>query len=154
MGNSAALQTVWATLSGTTAQKLTAINAMTAPGPPQDIQISTLQDFLTTNNLLTPITAYVSNGGPQSVQSSLIACNYIIAILSAIDPTIHASIPANFAAIQQLGPGLLADPGTGVTPQSLAAMMALITPPAPWWQVNGFAGPITITELIAAGNLF
>jgi hypothetical protein len=33
-------------------------------------------------------------------------------------------------------------------------MMALVTPPASWWSVNGFAGPIAITDLIAAGNLY
>ena len=153
MGDLKALQTTWATLTGTTAQKLATLNAMTVPGAPQDITITTLSNFLTTNNLLAPITAYASRG-PNAVQTALIACNYLIAILSATDPTIHTSMPANFAAIKQLGPGLLADPATSVTPQLLAGMMALVTPSATWWSVNGFTGPLTITDLIAAGNLY
>ena len=153
MGNLAALQATWATLSGTTAQKLASINALMVPGPPQDTTITALQTLLTANNLIAPITAYIARG-PNAVQTALIACNYLIAILAATDQTIHTSMPANFAAVQQLGQGLLSDPATGVTPQALQAMMALIQPSATWWSVNGFSGPITITELIAAGNLY
>lgn len=151
MGDLNALKTIWPTLTGTTAQKLSALNAMKVTGPPQDISIATLQTFLSQNNLLGPITAYLSNG---QNPAALIACNYLNAILAAGDPVIHTSIPANFAAVSQIGPGLLADAATGVTPQLLAGMMALIAPPALWWQVNGFSSSITITELIAAGNLY
>ena len=153
MGNLTALKATWTTLTGTTAQKLVTLNAMTVPGSPQDITVTALNSFLTTNNILTPVTAYASRG-PNAVQPALIACNYLVAILAATDPTIHTSVPENFAAIQQLGQGLLADPATGVTPTLLAAMMAMVTPSATWWSVNGFSGPITITDLIAAGNLY
>jgi hypothetical protein len=151
MGDLNALRTTWTTLTGTTAQKLAALNTMKVNGPPQDISTATLGSFLSNNGLLAPITAYLSNG---QNQTALIACNYLNAILASGDPVIHTSNPANFAAVAQLGPGLLADPATGVTPQLLAGLMALIAPPALWWQVNGFSGAITITDLIAAGNLY
>lgn len=153
MGDLSALKATWVALSGTTAQKLTALNALQVTGPPQDITVAALQNFLTTNNLQAPIASYAERG-PNAVQSALIACNYITAMLAASDPIIHSSIPANYAAIEQLGPGLLADPATGVTPQLLAGMMALITPQTSWWQANGFAAEITVTDLIAAGNLY
>ena len=109
------------------------LNAMQADISQQDIAISTLESFISSNNLLAPITAYASSG---TNQSALIACNYIAAMLSAADPVIHTSVPANFAAIQLLGPGLIADPATGVTSQLLTQMMALIAPPTSWWSAK------------------
>lgn len=153
MGDLTALKATWAMLSGTTAQKLVALNALQVTGPPQDITVTALQTFLAANNLQAPLQAYAARG-PNAVQSALIAANYITAMLAATDPVIHTSVPANFAAVEQLGPGLLADPATGVTAPLLAEMMALISPPIAWWQVNGFSSPVTVTDLIAAGNLY
>lgn len=166
MGDLLALAAIWPTLAaGTTSQKLVALNAKTIPGPPQDINVSVLQTYITNNHLQTPIATYAQRGANITIpltavrhggntKSALIACNYLIALLNATDPIIHASIPENYAAIKTLGIGLVSDPATGVTPALLAGMLALIVPPATWWSMNGFTGEITITELIAAGYLF
>jgi hypothetical protein len=152
VGNLTALQTAWATLpAGATTQKLQAINTMTVAGPPQDITVSVLENFLISNNLLQPVTTYVTKG---QNQSALIGCNYLLALIAQSTPVIHTSIPANFAAVQQLGAGLLADPATGVNQGHITALIAIIAPPILWWQANGFSGAISITDLIAAGNLF
>ena len=152
MGDLAALQAVWPTLNpGTTAQKLAQLNTMLIPGPPRDISIASLETFLIAHNILNPITAYATNG---TNPNALIGCNYLIAMMAASNPIIHTSIPANFAAVQQLGAGLLADPATGVTNEMLAQLIGMISPPTPWWQVNGFTTGVTVTDLIAAGNLF
>jgi hypothetical protein len=31
--------------------------------------------------------------------------------------------------------------------------LALIQPPVSWWSANGFSGPVTVMDLINAGNL-
>lgn len=153
MGDLNALRMAWPSLTGTTAQKLATLNAMQVPGPSQDITVATLQTFITSNGLEAPLAAYVARG-PNAVQPALIACNYLLAILAASDPIIHTSIPSNFATVEQLGQALLTDPATGITPTLLTQMIALIQPPALWWQVHGFAAAVSITDLIAAGNLY
>lgn len=164
-GNISALQTAWSTLEGTTAQKLVLLNAATAIGPPQDIKVGTLKNFLNANGLIVAANSYVANG---TNTDALLGCNYILALLvtppmangmpysyvAANNFMLQTSLPANFAAIQTLAPGLLADPLTGWTVALLNQMIAIIAPPVPWWQANGFSGPITVTDLIAAGDLF
>lgn len=150
MGNIAALQAIWPTLPGLpTMQKLTILNNKMVPGPPQDISTVVLSDFLTSKNILQSITEYVYKG---TNQSALIGCNYLLVLLSG--SIIHTSIPTNFAAVQQLGAGLLADPVTGVTQADVIELLSIVAPPTVWWKVNGFEGPISLTELIAAGNLY
>lgn len=150
-GNILALQAIWPSLIGPTAQKLMALNIKQVPGTPQDITVATLEKFLIDNNLLAPITTYVTSG---TNPLALIGCNYLLAMMSGPSPILTTSKPANFLAVQQLGTGLLADPATGVTSPLLAQLIGLIAPPIPWWQANGFSGAITVTDLIAAGNLF
>jgi len=150
-GNLTALQATWATLTGPTVQKLAVLNSMMVPGPPQDVTITIMENFLISHNLLQPVTDYVAKG---TNPSALIGCNYFLALLAAGDPVIHTSIPANFAAVQQIGAGLLADSATGFTQQHLVEMIGLIATPMPWWQANGFSGSVTVTDLIAAGDLF
>jgi hypothetical protein len=150
-GNISALQAIWPTLTGSTAQKLSALNVTMVPGTPQDITIAALENFLITNNLLNPVTTYVSKG---TNQLALIGCNYLLALLASPSPVLATSQPANFLAIQQLGSGLLADPATGVTAAHLSQMIGMIAPSVPWWQANGFSAAVSVTDLIAAGDLY
>jgi hypothetical protein len=113
--------------------------------------MASLETFLIAHNILNSITIYATSG---TNQSAMIGCNYLLALMASTNPMLHTSIPANFAAVQQLGVGLLADPATGVTQEMLNQLIGMISPPTPWWQVNGFSTGVTVTDLIAAGNLY
>jgi hypothetical protein len=153
-----ALRAKWAAYpsSMTTSDKLAALNSLSVPGPARDVQRSEIKKVLQGGGVFDRMQAYVANPAA-ATQPCLTATNYILALVTyeaSLNPVLATSIPANLAAIQVLVPNLLADPANGMTPATLTAVMALITPGVPWWQANGFSGPILVSDLIAAGNLF
>jgi hypothetical protein len=160
-GDYTALAAAWQALpAGTTAQKLASLNGTMVPGPAQDVQRSDIKAILTSSGAYSAMQTYIANAAA-AVQPALVACNFLLAIVdyetSTVGPTLATSNPLNLANVQQLVKGLTIDPNTGVTPAIVAQMMALITPQVLWWQMHGFAGPVTIADLIAASatsNLF
>ncbi|MBR0693694.1 hypothetical protein [Bradyrhizobium lablabi] len=155
-----ALQAAWSQYPAgmTTIDKLTAINSLKAIGPAVDVQRSEIQKVMSAHGVLDKMQAYVANPAA-ATQPCLTATNYILAVVLYEAETLGelmlvTSDPANLNLVQQIAPDLLADPANGMTADILAQMMALITPGVPWWQAHGFAGPITVKDLIAAGNLF
>lgn len=158
MSDLTALQTAWATLpvTMTTAEKMAMLNAKAVPGPARDVQRSEIRKILAASGALAAMKQYVANP-EQGVHDALIGTNYLLAVVEyevTINDTLATSDPANLSMVQQIAPTLLADPANGMTTDILNQVMALITPSIPWWKANGFAGPITVRELISAGNLY
>jgi hypothetical protein len=155
----AALQTLWATLpaSDLTGDKLAAVNALRVPGPAVDVQRTAIKALLTGTGALAKLQAYAASP-PQPVKvPTVIAVNYLLAIVGyemTYSYTLQTSNPVYAAAIQNLVPGLTADPATGVTAGVVAQLMALIQPLVPWWEMNGFTAPVTVWDLISAGNFY
>ena len=158
-GDYTALTTAWQALPATmtTIQKLSAINNTLVPGPSKDVNRADIKTVLVSNGAYAAIKAYIANPGAAN-QQALIACNYLLAIVDyepgTVGPVLATSNPTNLATINALLPGLTADPNTGVTQATINALMALITPLVPWWQMHGFSMPVTVADLAAAGNLF
>jgi hypothetical protein len=152
--NLVTLVALWQTLdpSLTTADKLRAVNAIMVPGNPVDVPRAEINKVL--DGDLAALQAYIANppqGGPLS---TLIAANYLVALVTyeaSYSPTLRTSSPLYFATIQGMVPDLLA---AGVTQATIANLVALIRPLTPWWQANGFSGPVNIWDLISAGNLY
>jgi hypothetical protein len=138
-----------------TGDKLAAINSMRVPGPAVDVPRSEIKKVL--DGSLEVLQAYAANPPPSATAQTLIAVNYLIAIVgyeASYIPMLQTSNPAYLAAIQSLVPNLLADPAAGVTQNTINQMMALIRPLVPWWQVNGFSAPVNVIDLISAGYLY
>ena len=94
---------------------------------------------------------------PSATQPCLMATNYLLALIefeASITDTLATSVQSNLDMINSLVDGLLQDGRNGITADILAQVMTLITPSIPWWKANGFPGPILVSDLIAAGNLF
>lgn len=157
-GNFTALAAVWATFPAalSTSAKLTQLNSTTTPGPAQDVSRNAIKSILSGAGILATLQAYIAS--PSATQPALAATNYLLALITyeaqTIGDVLQTSNPSNLAMIEQLVPNLLADPANGMTMAILDQIMALITPNVPWWQANGFSGPVLVSDLIAAGNLF
>lgn len=151
--NLIALATFWETIPAamTTADKLRFVNTTMVPGPAVDVPRVTLRAVL--GDAHATVRVYASDGGNQSAR---MACNYLLALIDyeTFSPNIQTSDPTIQALVQQITPDLLADPATGITSADISAMMALITPLVPWWQMNGFIEPVNVQNLIQAGYLY
>lgn len=152
-GDLVALASTWSGLAnGSTSTKLTAINALLISGPTVDIDLGIVQGFLKNNGKMPGLLAFVNNTPSSPNPLALQAANYLLAILSGSDGPLlkTASTPGLLAILDNLS----ADARTGITAGNVTAFNNVCTPKVPWWQANGFDGPIDISDLIAAGNLF
>ncbi len=129
-----ALDTEWPTLTGTTAQKLASINALTVPSSPQ-------KALLTPSQIINAIV-------PVDLASLTTAQIQMLALLlsgSVIDCSVGTTIRA---AAQTIFAGKAT---------TLANLSALVSPfdnaTIPWWQANGYPGPFNANDLMAAGGL-
>jgi hypothetical protein len=150
--NLMALVNLWNTMSGSTARKLQDLNMNMVPGNPVDVPRAEIAKVL--DGDLPKLQAYIANPPEGYAVSTLIAANYMVAIVTVeanYSPTLQTSNPLYFAIIQNMIPDLML---AGVTTATISAMIALVRPLVPWWQANGFSGPINIWNLISAGTLF
>jgi hypothetical protein len=134
-----ALVAQWPSLTGTTAQKLTAINAMTVAGPYAPSPVLDVMTYLRSNNLWMPIKAAVATSAGAAA-----AVDY------NSDPrveTLDATLPASQGMLADLVAHAL------LTQAQALAIVALGVPQLPWWQDNGYTGPFTAPDLLAAGGL-
>lgn len=129
-----ALKTQWATLTGTTAQKLAAINAATVAGPTQPA-------------LLTP-SQILNACVPADIAALTTAQVTLLTLLlqgSLVDASMNTTIRAGVVAIFN---------GKTTTMSQLAALVAPYDSPSiPWWQSAGYSSPISTNDLVAAGGL-
>ena len=153
-GNYAALATLWGTLSGTTAQKLAAVNAATSPGPPQDILVSTLVNGLGAGNKMTGLTNFIANPGGASA-AAIEAATYLLLLVQGADgPTLPTGTPSFYAQMQTWMAALVVySAQTGITQANSNGFFAMMATTVPWWSANGFSGPVQVLDLVAAGNL-
>jgi len=134
-----ALVTQWAALTGTTDQKLSAINALTVAGTSAPIPLIAVMTYLRTNNLWMPIKAAVATSAGAA---AAVDYNSDMRVTS-----LDASLPIVQAMIADLvGHSLL------TTAQALS-LVALGIPQLPWWQANGYTGPFSASDLLAAGGI-
>lgn len=157
-GNLQALAEVWVTLpAGSTSEKLALLNTKMVSGPARDVRRSEIRKILTATGAMPKMQAYVANPAAAQQPPCLLATNYLIALVTyeaTITDTLQTSDPVNLNNIEGMVPNLLLEPVNGLTQEIMGAIMALITPNVLWWQANGFSGPVLISDLIAAGNLF
>lgn len=154
-----ALAQVWAGLSGSSDSKLAQVNAMTVAGPNVDVSIQQVAGYLLLQGIY-PTIATFAETSPNSTQphdGALTAAKTFTAWIALPNPPpVHMSQPDVFTAVNQLGNAMMAQetasPGsTGFTQAILTGLLALGETTMPWWQANGFHGPVTGADVAAAG---
>lgn len=131
-----ALVSKWATLTGTTASKLSQINTLTITGTvPTSFVVSGSQ-------LLNCINWTEFSALTAAQQNNVLAlCN-------------NPSITGGSANASIIGPGMfLAYFSNHAGPTVLALIALAQSTVTPWWQANGYPGIFNTNDLVAAGNL-
>lgn len=153
MGSAFALSQIWPTV-GTTEDKLAFVNALIVAGPNIDVAIPQVAGYLLLAGIY-PIVESFATGSPTGDpihDGALIALKTFVAWLTIPNaPPVHFSDPVVFAQITAFT-GVVAaqeasSPGsTGFTQEVHDGLLALGQTALPWWQANGFRGPVTLTD--------
>ena len=149
-----ALTQKWATLSGTTAQKLAAINAATADGPKRDISVSSVVGYLATIGALDTLQTYAATSPAGSNATAVkIARNFLAFCQFAPAGVFQTSDQTHYSAITAQLDELAADATSGVTQATADYLIGLSATSVSWWSANGYTSPIGEGDLQAAGDL-
>jgi hypothetical protein len=140
-----ALIAKWSTLTGSTAEKLAQLNALTVPGQQRAVPVLQVMTYLRTNNLWLPIKAAVATSAGAAA-----AVDY------NSDPRVE-TIDVTLPIVQSMLADLVAH--NLLSAQNVADINALAATTIPWWQATvaqgggGLSSPVTSPDLVAAGNL-
>jgi hypothetical protein len=155
------LKDKWATLQGTSDEKLAAINAETVSGPRVDVQVSSVFGRLLLSGAYWKLAAFAQTvpTADATHDGALFSAKSLLLLLSSPNaPAFNMSNPTHYVIISgMLGAILsweLANTGsTGVTQAIHDDILGLCETTSPWWQANGYSSPISDNDLIAAGGL-
>ena len=146
------LSQFWATLpaSLTTAQKLAQLNATLVAGPPRDVPVSSVLGYLMLNNKLVGLQSYAASPPAGASPGAVVVAKELIAGFAfpsftgfqMSNPTIYSQVSASLQA-------LASDTLTGITSADVTALLNLAATTVPWWEANGYSGPITAAYLTA-----
>ncbi len=149
-----ALIAKWATLSGSSNEKLAAINALTVDGPKVDVPISEIVGYLALSGKLAGLQTYAANPPSGANASALVAARELVALIASPNaPAFHMSDPSVYTTVQGFLSALVGDVVTGITATDQAALLGLAATTIPWWQSAGYASPVGMGDLAAAGRL-
>lgn len=162
-----ALKAKWATLAGTTDQKLTAINALTVPGPNADVAVSAVVGKLMLMGAFLQLQAFAQGvtNNDATHDNALAAAKMLMALVSVPSaPAFHTSDANDYATIKSMMDAILAQesaaPGsTGFTQSVHDTLLGLAATVVPWWQASvaaaggGLTSPVNANDLVAAGGL-
>jgi hypothetical protein len=156
-----ALTAKWATLPGTTAQKLAAVNAAMAAGPNVDVGVSAVVGKLVLTGAYLPVAAFAQSVPTNTTthDNALGAAKMLMAmVMSPNAPAFQMSDPTTFATVKGMMDAILAQESaaagsTGFTQAVHDALLALCATTVPWWQSAGYSSPISQNDLVAAGGL-
>src|SRR6185437_12185827 len=154
-----ALALLWPSLSGSTSDKIAQVNAMTVAGPNADVSISQVAGFLLLRGIYPTIAAFAqgSTNGNATHDGALTAAKTFMAWIGLPGaPPVHMGQSDVYAAVTAMGNAMVAQetasPGsTGFTQAILDGLLALAQTTQPWWQANGFTGPVTALDAANAG---
>lgn len=142
----------WATLTGTTDQKLSSINALTVAGPLKDVPASSVIGYLALNAKLSGLLAYAASPPANSPPAAVVVAKELSAMLNMPSfTTFYLSNPQVAAALQLFLSTLASDPNTGLTAADSTALLALGNTTLPWWQSAGYQRAFDLGDVAAAG---
>lgn len=142
-----ALISKWGTLSGTTQQKLAAINALTVAAPNAPVPISAVMAYLRENNLWLSIKAAAAAGSSQGA----------VAALDLNQDLRQTTIDFSLTLVGLMLADLVSH---GLLSQAQSdALASMGTPQIPWWSTpvdhggGGLSSKVSVDDLQAAGGL-
>jgi hypothetical protein len=142
-----ALIAKWATLTGTTDQKIAAVNALTVAGPRKPVQIADVMTYLRSNALWLPIKAAAAAGTSAGAEAAVDLNSDMRMQTIDFDLPIVAGMLADLVSKALL------------TQAQSDALNALANTTIPWWQATvaqggcGLSSPVGANDLAAAGGL-
>jgi hypothetical protein len=157
-----ALVAKWATLTGTTQQKLDVLNGTMVAGPTVDVTVPQVVGYLLLNQSYLPLQSFAlttAPGGNATYAAALVAAKTLIEWLTVANaPTMQMSNAAVAQTVAGMAGLLLAQetaaPGsTGFTSAVFNGLLALAATQIPWWFSSGYTSPISAGDLAAAGGL-
>ena len=118
----------------------------------QDLPVSTILNYLTAVNKLQTLYNFVLSPPSSPNAQALLAANYLHAILQGVDGGFfRASTEPQLLTVMA---GLAQDARTGITAADLTALNNATLLPVLWYTLNGWSGPVGLSDLMQAGNLF
>ncbi|HZT90279.1 MAG TPA: hypothetical protein VFA12_20230 [Stellaceae bacterium] len=136
--------------SMTNQQKADAINGWVVAGSKVDVPIGSVIAYLALQGKLTGLQTYVAGTGQQP--QSLVAAKELLTLLSTPSITsFQMSNPATGTAVENFLNALAADSASGIVAADVTALLAMADTTVLWRVANGYADPITIMDLEAAG---
>ena len=165
MADYTALKTEWATLTGTTAQKLAAINALTVAGPNVDVPVADAVLFLANEGKWAALAVYgqkalasLAAGGTLTTAQSA-GAQFAALMQSSQFTVFKTSTSAGLTAITAMLNAVASDSASGLSSADVTALLALAQTTTPWWQAavaqggGGLTSPVGTADLSAAGGL-
>lgn len=147
-----ALVAKWATLAGTTAEKLAAIDALTLAGPNQDVRATAVVGYLALAGKLAGLQAYAASASTSAPAG--VAAKQFFALLSIPSFTaFEMSDPTVYQAVEAWLNAWAADSATGITADNVAAILALAATTLPWWQAPVASGGGGLTSPVSQNDL-
>ncbi len=155
-----ALATLWASISSanptfTTAQKLAAVNTQTVAGPNIDVPVVEAAIYLANEGKWAQLISYAQKqlanlGAGVTLTPAEQAGAQLAALIATPQFTaFQTSSAVGLAAATAMLNAIAGDPLSGIASADVTALLALAETTVPWWQANGFAGPITPAYLTA-----
>ena len=147
-----ALSAKWATLTGTTEQKLSEINAATVSGANIDVPVGQVAGYLALSGLLPGIQSFAGNPPVGANAGAIVAAKGIVTLLATPQVTVFETSKAEtHAAIQTMLGALVAM--SLISSTDAATLLGMAATTLPWWQFIGLTSPINLADLEAAGGL-
>ena len=139
----------------TTAQKLAALNALMVAGPNADVPVPTVVALLEGQGVYATFFAYCAHAiatleaGGTLTGAQQAAANWAAFIATPGISSVQTSVPAVYSMVSTMMSAIASDSASGLTGAIVSSLLALAATQIPWWQANGFSGPITSAYLTA-----
>ena len=142
----------WATLAGSTDERLAAINSEMVDGPKQAVEVSAVTGYLAAHLKLASLMAYADAPSANAVSQAIASATNLVALFRLPQPPVfRTDIPEIYEIVDASLEALAADPLTGITQTDADALIALANTTINWWAANGYPEPINYVNLSQAG---
>jgi hypothetical protein len=154
------LATQWAAITAanpgfTTDQKLAVLNATMVAGPNVDVPVATAMLYLANAGkwaalLVYAQKAYATLQAGGTLTAAQTAAAQLAALIAVPQFTAFStSTSAGYTACKTMLNAVASDSASGLSAADVTTLLGFAATVQPWWQANGFIGPITTAHLTA-----
>ena len=156
-----------ATLSGTDAEKIAAVNALTVPGPRVNVAVSSVVGQMILSGVYLKLATFAKSaptGDPTHDTALAYAATFMALVTSPNAPEFATANPTSYAIIQGMMDAILAQetasPGSiGFTQAVHDGLLGLSATAVPWWQASvahgggGLNGSVSQNDLDSIADI-